>query len=130
MPQKKRDTKVASADDIKSLKKEIEHLSNEAEELQRKVYRLRIRKDVLENTTEIIKKEEGVNLDKLTNREKAIVIGALYNKYKLLKLLDVLRIPKSNCCYQQASLKATDKYSKLLKKIQTVFDNFSSRYDD
>ena len=56
MPQKKRDTKVSSANDIKALKKEIEQLHSEAEELQRQVYRLRMEKDVLEKTTEIIKR--------------------------------------------------------------------------
>jgi transposase InsO family protein len=35
---------------------------------------------------------------------------------------------KSSFCYQQAVLKAPDKYSKLRKKIRRVFDESSSRY--
>lgn len=41
---------------LNSLKKEIEQLHSEAEELQRQVYRLRLEKDVLEKAAEIIKK--------------------------------------------------------------------------
>ena len=49
---------------------EIENLYNEAEDLKRTVYRLQLEKDVLEKAAEILKKDEGVSLEKLTNREK------------------------------------------------------------
>ena len=42
----------------------------EAEDLKRQVYRLQLEKDVLEKAAEILKKDEGVSLEKLTNREK------------------------------------------------------------
>ena len=56
MPKKKPDTKPAASEGVESLKKEIEQLHSEAEELQRQVYRLRLEKDVLEKAAEIIKK--------------------------------------------------------------------------
>jgi transposase InsO family protein len=87
-----------------------------------------LEKDVLEKAAEILKKDEGVGLEKLTNREKAIVIGALRSKYKLHELLDVFHMAKSSYCYQQAVLNAPDKYADLRVKIRTVFDESSGRY--
>ena len=128
MSKKKRDTEPVSTEEVASLKQEIEQLHLEAEELQRQVYRLRLEKDVLEKAAEIIKKDEGVSLEKLTNHEKAIVIGALRNKYKLHELLDIFHMAKSSYCYQQAALAAPDKYNEVRKKIRSVFDDSSSRY--
>ena len=56
------------------------------------------------------------------------MIGALRNKYKLHELLKVFRMAKSSYCYQQAVLKAPDKYSELREKIRAVFDDSSNRY--
>jgi transposase InsO family protein/transposase-like protein len=128
MPKKKPDTTAVTQETVDSLKQEVEQLHNEAEELKRQVYRLQLEKDVLEKAAEILKKDEGVSLENLTNREKAIVIGALRNKYKLHELLDVFHMAKSSYCYQQASLNAPDKYAGLRVKIRTVFDESSSRY--
>ena len=128
MPKKKPDTTDVTQETVGSLKQEIEQLRNEAENLKRQVYRLQLEKDVLEKAAEILKKDEGVSLEKLTNRDKAIVIGALRSKYKLHELLDVFHMAKSSYCYQQAVLNGPDKYADLRVKIRTVFDESSSRY--
>lgn len=128
MPKKKRNTTATNQEDVEALKQEIEHLHNKADELQRQVYRLQLEKDVLEKAAEVIKKDEGVSLEKLTNHEKAIVIGALRGKYKLLELLEVFHMAKSSYCYQQAVMKVPDKYSEVRKKIKAAFDGSASRY--
>ncbi len=128
MPKKKISTTTYKQEDVKALKQEIEQLRDEADELQRQVYHLQLEKDVLEKAAEVIKKDEGVSLKKLSNREKAIVIGALRDKYKLHELLTIFHMAKSSYCYQQAILKAPDKYSEVRKKIKSVFDDSSSRY--
>ena len=128
MSKKKSDTTAVTQETVDSLKQEIEQLHNEAEALKHQVYRLQLEKDVLEKAAEILKKDEGVSLEKLTNREKAIVIGALRSKYKLHELLDVFHMAKSSYCYQQAVLNAPDKYADLRAKIRVVFDESSSRY--
>ena len=128
MPKKKPDTTADKQETVDSLKQEIEQLHNEAEELKRQVYRLQLEKDVLEKAAEILKKDEGVSLEKLTNREKAIVIGALRSKCSLHELLDVFHMAKSSYCYQQAALSAPDKYADIRVKIRTVFAESSSRY--
>lgn len=96
MPRKKPDTTTVAQDTVDTFKQEIENLHNEAEDLNRQVYRLQLEKDVLDKATEILKKDEGVSLEKLTNREKAGVIGALCSKYKLHELLDVFHMAKSS----------------------------------
>ena len=128
MPKKMLDTNAVTKETVDSLKQEIEQLHNEAEELKRQVYRLQLEKDVLEKAAEILKKDEGVSLEKLTNREKAIVIGALRNKYKLFELLDYFHMAKSSYCYQQAALSSPDKYADLRIKIREIFDESSSSY--
>jgi len=128
MPKKKHNTTSTNQEDVEALKQEIEHLHNEADELQRQVYRLQLEKDVLEKAAEVIKKDEGVSLEKLTNHEKAIVIGALRSKYKLRELLEAFHMTKSSYCYQQAVMKAPDKYSEVRKKIKSIFDGSANRY--
>lgn len=128
MPKKKHTDAPANTEEVASLKKEIDQLHKEAEDLERQVYRLRLEKDVLEKAAEIIKKDEGVSLETLTNKEKAIVIGALRSKYKLCELLEVFHMAKSSYCYQQAVLQAPDKYADIRHKIRVVFNESSSRY--
>lgn len=53
----------------------------------------------------------------------------MYSYKDRLKVIKLYIMSKSSYCYQQAALKAPGKYSKIRKKIQTVFDNSSSRYD-
>ena len=120
MSKKKPDNTAVTQETVDSLKQEIEQLHNEAEELKRQVYRLQLEKDVLEKAAEILKKDEGVSLEKLTNREKAIVIGALRSKYKLHELLDVFHMAKSSYCYQRSIL-SSDKYYELRETVKQAF---------
>ena len=128
MSKKKLDNTTVTQETVDSLKQEIDQLHNEAEELKHQIYRLQLEKDVLEKAAEILKKDEGASLEKLTNREKAVVIGALRSKYKLHELLDVFHMAKSSYCYQQAALNTPDKYVGIRAKIRAVFDGSSSRY--
>lgn len=57
--------------------KEIEELRTEEANLQAKLYRLRLEYDILEKASKVLKKAEGINLQTLSNREKAEVIDAL-----------------------------------------------------
>ncbi|HZK88389.1 MAG TPA: IS3 family transposase [Anaerovoracaceae bacterium] len=103
-------------------------LSHQVEVLQQEVRRLQLEKDILEKAAEIIKKDKGISLKTLTNREKAIVIDALRDKYLLKELLKILDMAKSSYCYQKNVLKAPDKYSGIRYTIETVFNKSSCRY--
>ena len=87
-----------------------------------------MQKDILEKTGEIIKKDQGIYLEKLTNREKTILIDALRPKYKLSQLLSVINIPKSSYCYHKKQLSLPDKYRDVRTKIIDIFEKNKRRY--
>lgn len=119
---------AAAEELVDELRKEVDQLSREKEDLARQVYRLQLERDVLAKAAEIIKKDQGVSLAALTNREKAIVIDALRIKYKLKELLSVLQISKSSYCYQASVLHKADKYAELRIKIADLFFSAGERY--
>jgi len=62
--------------------KEVDELLREKAELEAKVkhlehdvYKLQLERDILKKTGDILKKEKGISLDKLTNREKSNRVG-------------------------------------------------------
>ena len=68
---------------IEQLIREKAELEAKVKRLENDVYKLQLERDILEKAGDILKKEEGINLDQLTNREKVFLIDALRNKYKL-----------------------------------------------
>ncbi len=81
----------------------------------------------MEKATEIIKKDRGINLKNLTNKEKAILIDALRKKYRLKNLLKELEISKSSYCYQASKIQKKDKYEYLRIRIKEIFaENYCS----
>lgn len=69
--------------DTIQLKKEKLELEAEVEALRKEACRLQLEKDVLKKAAELLKKDKGISLEKLTNRDKAIMIDALRNQYLL-----------------------------------------------
>ena len=110
------------------LLEEIKQLKDELNQLNKDVYRAKLERDIYEKAAEVIKKDQGVSLEDLTNQEKAIVIGALRDKYKLKELLPVFKMAKSSYCYQEAVLNSPDKYSDMRNTIKSIFDAAHGRY--
>ena len=110
------------------LQNEIKDLNIQAEELRRQVYQLQLEKDVLEKAAEIIKKDQGINLKTLTNKEKAIVIGTLREKYLLKELLSVFNMSKSSYFYQVNAINKPDKYIKHRELIRLSFSESNGTY--
>ena len=77
--------------------------------------------DILKETINVLKKDPGVDQTALRNREKAVIIDALRNKYSLPSLCARLAIPKSSYYYQELALKAEDKYKNLRVRIIDLF---------
>lgn len=76
-----------SDETIDNLRLEKETLEQQVLELQKDIYKLQLERDILEKAGEILKKGRGINLKTLTNREKAVLIDALRDKYRLNELL-------------------------------------------
>ena len=64
-----------------------------------------------------VKKDPGINTETLKNREKAVIVDALKDKYPLPLLLGKLGLPKSSYYYQEAKRQRQDKYSNIRKRI-------------
>ena len=119
------DTIETLSEEIKKLKKQNDKLRQDkaklleqTAQLEKDKYRKQLELDVLEKAVEIIKKEQGISILTLTNREKAIVIDALRDQYSLKELLLLLQMAKSSYCYQVKAMKK-DKYVNL----RTVIEN-------
>jgi transposase InsO family protein len=64
----------------------------------------------------------------LKNREKAVIVGALKDKYSLPLLLRKLSLSKSSYYYQRKQMKSPDKYATLRNRILELFAKTSERY--
>lgn len=107
---------------------EIAELKRQAILLQKEVHKLQLEKDALEKAAELIKKAKGINLQKLSNYEKAIIIDALRNKYCLKELLSLFEISKSSYFYQRNAMNNPDKYKELRREISTIFTESGDTY--
>ncbi len=113
---------------IEELTSERDQLTHKVSELEQQIYRLQLEKDVLEKAAEIIKKDQGINLRELTNKEKAIVIDALREKYTVKELLSVFHMAKSSYCYQASAIKRPDKYENEREAIRKSFSESKGTY--
>ena len=63
--------------EVARLEEKIAKLQQEAAKYEQEAFRARLQRDIYEKASELIKKEAGIDLDNLTNKEKAILINAL-----------------------------------------------------
>ena len=107
---------------------DIKELEEKCDVLREEVYHLQMQKEILEKAGELLKKDRGINLVELSNREKAVLIDALRDKYRLKELLPELKISKSSYYYQEAVKNRKDKYNSLRKIISEIFISNYSAY--
>lgn len=100
-------TDIYTAEDLNALKAQLLDMQMEI--------------DILKETINVLKKDPGVDQTALTNREKAVIIGALKNKYSLPTLCRKLNLAKSSYYYQEKAIHAEDKYFNLRQKIIQLF---------
>lgn len=106
---------------IADLERQVTFLASESELLQKQISQLKLQKDVLVKAAELIKKDGGINLEMMSNKEKSQVIDALRNQYKLKDLLQIIKISKSSYFYQRLALSKPDKHTDLKKEIRDGF---------
>ena len=97
-------------------------------ELQEQIKQLQMEVDVLKEALNLLKKDPGINITKLKNHEKAVVIDAVEDKYPLPQLLKFLQIAKSSYYYQENAMKQPDKYYELRIKIKEIFKDCRNCY--
>lgn len=111
-----------------ALVEEKQALTRQVKELKEEVHRLQLERDILEKAGELIKKGQGINPQSMTNQEKAVLIDALREKYRLKELLGRLQIAKSSYFYQKCALQAPDKYASLRTQVKGIFAGCHSCY--
>lgn len=108
-----------------SLEAERDALREEVARLNQEIRRRQMELDILKKAEEIIKKDPGISISHLNNREKTKIADALRQTYPLTELLHVLGLARSSYFYHRAALKAGDKYA----TIRTILtDIFNSNY--
>ena len=105
---------ISSAEDLEAVKEQMLDMQMEI--------------DILKETINVLKKDPGVDQTALRNREKAVIIDALKNKYSLPKLLHRLSLAKSSYYYQEAVLHTEDKYRGLRLRIAELFHENRDAY--
>lgn len=95
--------------------------SESEEELQKQIQKLQLGVDLLKETMNVLKKDPGADMTSLSNREKAVVVGALKEKYALPILLEKLNLPRSSYFYQSNAINRKDKYATLRCQVKEIF---------
>lgn len=113
--------KAKALDETYDSSPKVEHSPDDLEAIKAQMLELQMEVDILKETINVLKKDPGVDLTSLKNREKAVIIGALKNRYSLPKLLKRFSLSKSSYYYQKSAINATDKYLKLRERISKHF---------
>ena len=106
---------------IISSTEEIETLRSQMQDMQMEI-------DILKETINVLKKDPGIDQTALSNREKAVIIDAIKNKYSLPSLLHKLQISKSSYYYQKKAISRKDKYENLRTRIKGLYEENKKRY--
>jgi len=67
--------------------------------LQSQIQDLQIEVDILKETIDVLKKDQGADMGRLRNQKKAVIVDALKTKYPLPALLKQLEFPRSSYYY-------------------------------
>lgn len=97
-------------------------------QLQAQVKNMQMEIDILKETINVLKKDPGIDQTALRNKEKAVIVDALKNKYSLPVLLKWLALSKSSYYYQETIMKKPDKYADMRSKIGFLFHENKQRY--
>lgn len=100
----------------------------EISELQEQIKQLQMEVDVLKEALNLLKKDPGINITELKNREKAVIIDAVEDKHSLHQLLKCLCMAKSSYYYQRAVMKQSDKYAEIRIRIKIIFQENRNCY--
>jgi len=99
-----------------------DELERELEALRRDVQRLQLEHDLLKKANELIKKDLGIDLRLLANREKTLLVDALRQIYALPELLTRLEFARSSYFYHRSLLCLDDQYAELRQTIVSLFE--------
>jgi putative transposase len=100
---------------------QLTELQQQIDSLERDVRRLQLEHDILKKANELLKKDQGVDLQILSNQEKTLLVDALKHTYTLRELLEMLDLARSTYFYHCARLRMPDKYADARQFLTEVF---------
>ena len=101
--------------------------NDDAEALRRRVEELELENALMREVVEVVKKDPGADLRRLSNREKTLLIDRLRPAYSLSSMICLLGIAPSSYHYHHARL-GVDKYAGLRIRVAEAFVASKSRY--
>jgi transposase InsO family protein/transposase-like protein len=107
---------------------DIEELKRQKTELEHELYHAKLELALRKGAIALVKKDPGADLEKLTNREKTILIDALRPEIPLKDLLIHLKMSKSSYYYQKEAIGAPDKYAETRISIIKLFHENEGKY--
>ena len=103
--------------------------SDEINQLKAQMQDMQLEIDILKETINVLKKDPDIDQNALSNREKAVIIDVLKNRYSLPLLLQKLQLSKSSYYYQEQSpTEKEDKYTLLRVRVIELFTENKGRY--
>lgn len=121
VPCKMPDRPRGNASDVADLEARVAELGGQ-------VGKLEPRKAILEGTVELLGKDPSAGPNRLTNREKTLMIQALRPDWPPNVLLAEVGLARSSYQCQVAALSRPDKYAELRVRIAGIFHESDSRY--
>ena len=105
-----------------------DELARQVEALRREIRNLQLEHDLLKKANELLKKDLGVDLQLLSNREKTMLVDALKEEYGLADLLVRLDLARSSYFYHRSPLRIADKYAYVRRTMTEIFDSNHRTY--
>ncbi|NJP41798.1 IS3 family transposase, partial [Oscillospiraceae bacterium HV4-5-C5C] len=97
-------------------------------QLKTQVQAMQLEIDILKATLDVLKKDPGINITNLSNREKAVMVDALRETYSLPLILAALNFPKSSYDHQFHRKNFREKYQTVSNRIREIFVENDSCY--
>lgn len=105
-----------------------DELERQVETLRRDIRNLQLEHDLLKKANDLLKKDLGVDLKLLSNREKTMLVDALKEEYGLAELLDRLGLARSSYFYHRSPLRVADKYREVRRTMTEIFESNHRSY--
>lgn len=105
-----------------------QELERQVETLRRDIRNLQLEHDLLKKANDLRKKDLGVDLQLLSNREKTMLVDALKEEYGLTVLLDRLGLARSSYFYHRSPMRIADKYAEVRCTITEIFESSYRSY--
>lgn len=97
-------------------------------ELEEQVRRLELRRKILEATVELLGKDPGADPNRLTNREKTLLVDSIRPEWPLRVLLEEVKLARSSYQYQVDAMAAGDGLDGLRSEVRAAFEASGGTY--